>query len=154
VEADNIAFLQYTLSPIIVSIENALNKDMLLEDEKEKGFFFQFDTSEILKTTEKEKFEAIKMSLDSGVITINEARQKINKKPVKDDVMKWSLGAVLYNPENGSMMIPNMGIGIPGYEGQSGSKLDPSIEAKDSKNEQDVTKEVDKKGDVDSGSDN
>lgn len=115
-EQNNIAFLQYTLSPIITAIEDALNKSLLLEDEKEDGLFFAFDTSEVLKTTEKEKFEAIKMSLDSGVITINEARAKVNRKPVKDDVMKWSLGSVLYNPDTGNMMIPNMGIGIPGYE--------------------------------------
>ena len=35
---------------------------------------------------------------------------------IKTDVMKWTLGSVLYNPEDGSMIIPNMGIGIPGYE--------------------------------------
>ena len=30
--------------------------------------------------------------------------------------MKWSLGSVLYNPDDGTMMIPNMGIGVPGGE--------------------------------------
>jgi HK97 family phage portal protein len=116
IEQDNISFLQRTLSPILTAIENALNKDLLLEDEKENGYFFQFDTSEILKTTEAEKYEAIKTGMDTGVISLNESRQKLNLKPIKDNFMKWSLGSVLYNPDDGTMMIPNMGIGVPGGE--------------------------------------
>lgn len=123
-EQNNISFLQYTLSPIMTAIEDALNKHLLLETEKEEGYFWNFDTAEVLKTTEKEKYEAIKTSLDSGVITINEARSRLNMRPVKDDVMKWSLGAVLYNPDDGTMMIPNMGIGIPGYTREGEHPID------------------------------
>lgn len=116
IEQDNISFLQRTLSPILTAIENALNKDLLLEEEKSNGYFFQFDTSEILKTTEAEKYEAIKTGIDTGVISLNESRKKLNLKPIKDNFMKWSLGSVLYNPDSGNMMIPNMGIGIPNAE--------------------------------------
>ncbi len=130
-EQNNISFLQYTLSPIMTAIEDGLNKHLLLEAEKENGYFWSFDTAEVLKTTEKEKYEAIKTSLDSGVITINEARSRLNMSPVKDDVMKWSLGAVLYNPDDGTMMIPNMGIGIPGYtrEGEHPVNENPNANA-------------------------
>lgn len=123
-EQNNISFLQYTLSPIITSIEDGLNKALLLEEEKEKGYFFAFDTSEVLRTTEKERYESLKVGLDTGVITLNEARYKLNLKGIKDDVMKWSLGSVLYYPESGEMKIPNMGIGIDGYEK---SKLDNDL---------------------------
>lgn len=128
-EQNNISFLQYTLSPILASIENGLNKALLLEEEKMDRYFFAFDTSEVLRTTEKEKYEAIKVGLDAGVITLNEARYKLNYKGIKDDVMKWSLGSVLYYPETGEMKIPNMGIGIEGYPGndkinKQGGKLD------------------------------
>lgn len=118
-EQNNISFLQYTLSPILSSIENGLNKTLLLEEEKRENYFFAFDTSEVLRTTEKEKYEAIKVGLDAGVITLNEARYKLNCKAIKDDIMKWSLGAVLYYPETGEMKIPNMGIGIEGYPGNN-----------------------------------
>lgn len=119
-EQNNIFFLQYTLSPIITSIENALNKSLLLEDEKEDGYFFAFDTSEVLRTTEKEKFESIKVGLDAGVITMNEARYKLNLKGINDDIMKWSLGSVLFYPATGEMKIPNMGIGIDGAKNENG----------------------------------
>ena len=111
-EQNNIHYLQYTLSPVLTSIENALNKNILLEDEKKQGLFWLFDTSEVLKTTEKEKFESIKVGLDAGVISLNEARYKLNYKAIEDNIMKWSLGSVLYYPETGEMKIPNMGIGI------------------------------------------
>lgn len=112
IEQNNIHFLQYTLSPILTAIENGLNKSLLLEDEKAEGYFWSIDTSEVLKTTEKEKYDAIKVALDGGVITLNEARYKLNMPTIKDDIMKWSLGNVLYYPDTGEMKVPNMGIGI------------------------------------------
>lgn len=114
-EQNNIHFLQYTLSPIITSLENGINRALLLETEKEDGYFFAFDTSEVLRSTDKEKYESVGIALDKGVMSINEARYKLNLPSIKDDIMKWSLGAVLYYPETGEMKIPNMGIGIPGY---------------------------------------
>lgn len=95
-EQNNLQFLQYCLTPILSSIETALNKAMLLESEKRAGYFFAFDTSEIQKGTEKERYEALKVGLDAGIISINEARSKVNFKPIEDDVLKWSLGSVLY----------------------------------------------------------
>lgn len=115
-EQNNISFLQYCLSPIICAIESGLNKSLLLEEEKEEGLFWAFDTSEVLRMTEKEKYDALSVALDSGVITMNEARYKLNLKGIKDDVMKWSLGDILYYPETGEMKIPNMGLGIEGYD--------------------------------------
>ena len=115
-EQNNIHFLQYTLSPIITSIESGLNKSLLLEDEKRQGYFFAFDTSEVLRSTDREKYEAAKVAVDGGLMSINEARYRLNLPAIKDDVMKWTLGAVLYYPETGEMKIPNMGIGIDGYE--------------------------------------
>ena len=115
-EQNNIQFLQYTLNPILTSIENGLNKTLLLESEKSQGYFFAFDTSEVLRSTDKEKYEAVKVALDSGIMSINEARYKLNLPAINDDIMKWSLGAVLYYPSTGEMKIPNMGIGIEGYQ--------------------------------------
>lgn len=109
-EQNNIFFLQYCLSPIISTIENGLNKSLLLEEEKDQGFFWAFDTSEVLRMTEKERYDALKVGLDAGVITMNEARYKLNLKGIRDDVMKWSLGDILYYPATGEMKIPNMGL--------------------------------------------
>lgn len=136
-EQNNIHFLQYTLSPILTALENGLNRALLLEDEKKHGYFFAFDTSEVLRSTDKEKYDSVKVALDGGIMSINEARYKLNLPKIKDDVMKWSLGAVLYYPETGEMKIPNMGIGIEGAENKDVVK-EKEEEIKDEINSKDV----------------
>lgn len=112
VSQNNLHFLQYGLNSILTSIENSLNKNLLLETEKDEGFFFAFDTSEVLRTTEKEKYESLQLALNSGIISINEARQKINMNKIDKNFFRWTIGNVLYNPDNDEMIIPNLGIGI------------------------------------------
>lgn len=136
-EQNNIHFLQYTLSPILTALENGLNRALLLEEEKKNGYFFAFDTSEVLRSTDREKYDAVKVALDGGIMSINEARYKLNLPKIKDDVMKWSLGAVLYYPETGEMKIPNMGIGIEGAENKDVVKEEEE-EIKDEINSKDV----------------
>ena len=62
--AENLHFLQYTLSPIISAFESALDKSLLLESEKEDGYYFRFDVTEILRGTPKEQTEAIGQALE------------------------------------------------------------------------------------------
>lgn len=107
-EQNNLHFLQYTLSPIITSIETALDKSLLLEDEKNQGYYFRFDTTEILRTTEKERVESAVQGLKGGVFSINETRAKFDRPNLKDDFFMWSLGNVLFNPNTGEMFVPNM----------------------------------------------
>ena len=54
-EQNSIQFLQTCIAPIMTSIESALDKNLLSESEKEEGFYFRFDTSELLRTTEIDK---------------------------------------------------------------------------------------------------
>lgn len=113
-EQNNLQFLQYCLTPILNSIETAFNKAMLLESEKRDGYFFSFDTSEIQKGTEKERYEALKVGLEAGIVSVNEARSKVNLRPIEDDVLKWSLGSVLYyideEDEDKRLFIPNLAL--------------------------------------------
>ena len=139
-EQNNIHFLQYTLSPIITSIESGLNKSLLLEEEKRKGYFFAFDTSEVLRSTDKEKYEAAKVAVDGGLMSVNEARYKLNLPAIQDDVMKWSLGNVLYYPETGEMKIPNMGIG---FNGTNNDDAETQVENNTKANkEEEITDEI------------
>lgn len=107
-EQNNLHFLQYTLAPIITSIESALDKSLLLEEEKEQGYYFRFDTTEILRTTEKERIEAAAIGLQRGFYSINETRAKFDMTKLEDDYFMWSLGHVLFNPDTKEMFVPNM----------------------------------------------
>jgi HK97 family phage portal protein len=107
-EQNNLYFLQYTLSPIIAAIESALDKSLLLETEKEEGYYFRFDTTEILRTTEKERAEAAGIALKAGYVSLNETRAKFDMHKLDDDYFMWSLGNILYNPKTHDMFVPNM----------------------------------------------
>jgi HK97 family phage portal protein len=109
-EQNNIYFLQYCISPIVTSIESALDKTLLLESEKEQGYYFRFDTSEILRTTEKEKIETVVRAMEKGLYSISEARAKVDMPALDVDYFTWNLGSVFFNPKTGDMTIPNMGI--------------------------------------------
>lgn len=108
-EQNNIYFLQHCLAPIITAIEASFNKSLLLEDEKEAGYFFSFDVSELLRTTEKEKIETTTRAMEKGLLSVNEARAKINYAPINRDFFTWSLGHIFYNEEEDTFTIPNMG---------------------------------------------
>jgi HK97 family phage portal protein len=104
----NLAYLQYTLAPIITAIESALDKSLLLESEKNNGYYFRFDTSEILRSTEKERVETVGLAVEKGLYSVNEGRAILDKNRITKDYFMWSLGHVLYNAENNEMIIPNM----------------------------------------------
>lgn len=107
-EQNNLHFLQYTLSPIVTAIESGLDKSLLLESEKEQGYYFRFDTTEILRTTEKERIEAAKEGLAGGFFSLNETRAKFDMPKLEDNYFMWSLGNVLFNPDTKEMFVPNM----------------------------------------------
>jgi HK97 family phage portal protein len=108
-EMQNTQFLQFTIGPLINVIESSLNDEMLDELEKRSGFYFRFDTSEILRPTEKEKVEMVTKLVDEGLISFNEARAKLDLPRMDDDYFKLSLGSVLKDPKTGSLTIINLG---------------------------------------------
>lgn len=143
-EQNNLHFLQYTLEPVITAFESALNKSLLLEEEKKKGYSFKFDRDSILATTESEKFATTIQAMKGGLLSVNEARGRHNMKQISDDYMMWSLGNIFYNKDDSKMTIPNMGAIIDpndpeslasalGKEGQAESSTDDSKEEDDSK---------------------
>lgn len=107
-EQNNLHFLQFTLAPLISALESAFDKSLLLEDEKEQGYYFRFDVTEILRTTEKEKIESAVMGLTKGIYSLNETRSKLDLHKLEDDYFIWSLGNVLFNPKSGEIIVPNM----------------------------------------------
>ena len=126
-EQNNIYFLQYCLAPIITSIESASNKSLLLESEKNDGYFFRFDVSELLRTTEKEKIETVVKAMEKGLLSINEARAKIDMPNIKDDYFTWNLGNIFYDPESGLFTIPNTGLTIDPSELSADENVDEDV---------------------------
>lgn len=111
-EQNLIQFLQNCLAPIISSIELSLAKEFLTDEEKQDGYYFRFDTSEILKTTEVEKITAITTALKSGIYSFNEARAKLDLHSVDDDYFVLGLGDVLKDSKTNKITVLNLGQNI------------------------------------------
>ncbi|MCC2444221.1 phage portal protein [Bacillus cereus] len=77
-EQNQLHFLKHTLAPIIVAMESSMDRALLLESEKDSGYFFRFDTSELVRATEKERVETTVSAVQGGLFTINEGRAKFD----------------------------------------------------------------------------
>ena len=95
--------------PIIKAFETALNRDLLLEKEKDK-FFFEFDVKEIVKANLTDRYNAYKTAKETGFMTLNEIRRAENMNYVEGlDVVNVGLGAVLYDTDTHQFFTPNTG---------------------------------------------
>lgn len=94
------------IMPLLKAIECALNRDLLLEKEKE-SFYFAFDTKEILKGNIKERFEAYKTAIDANFLSIDEVRYMEDLPALGINWIKLGLDSVLFNPKTGEIYTPN-----------------------------------------------
>lgn len=110
IEQNNLSFLKSTLAPIIADFQNAYDQYLLTDREKAEGYQFRFDTSELLRTTEKEKNESVQALYESGLISFNESRYKLDQSPIedKDDYFAPSLGRIFINKKTGEIKNPNV----------------------------------------------
>ena len=96
--------------PIVKSFESSLDKFLLLEKEKEQGYFFKFDISEITRANLKERYEAHNIALTAGWKNKNEIRYEEGLNEVDGlDAYNMSLGSVLYDPKTKTYFVPNTG---------------------------------------------
>ena len=93
--------------PIVKAFETALNRDLLLENEK-KNHFFELDVKEIIRASLKDRYEAYKLAKDTGFMTLNEIRRAENMEWIEGlDVINVGLSAVLYDVNNHVYYTPN-----------------------------------------------
>ncbi|MDG0062106.1 phage portal protein [Priestia sp. P5] len=108
-EQNNLSFLQYTITPLITLIESTLNHNLLEIYEKNSGFYFRFDTSEVLRTTQEQLVDTTIKLFDKSLISANEARAKLDMKRLERDYYFLSLGSVIKDAETGELTILNQG---------------------------------------------
>ena len=100
---------KFAIYPIIRAFETALNRDLLLESEKEK-YYFAFDSKEIIKASLKERYETYQLAKACGIMTINEMRQAESMNVIEGmDYINLGLDSVLYNTTTGEIYTPNTG---------------------------------------------
>lgn len=105
------AFIRSKLIPLLDKLIEEYNRVLLLESEKD-SMFFAFDLTEISKDASmKDRMEGYKVALESNIMDINTVRKLENLPiiPNLDGVLKMNLSDVLFNVNNGTSMILNLG---------------------------------------------
>lgn len=92
--------------PILRTIECALNRELLLEDEK-SSFYWAFDTKEMLKGELLERYQAYKTAIEANFMQPDEVRYMEDMEPLGLNYIKLGLDTVLYNPKTGEIYTPN-----------------------------------------------
>ena len=80
IEHQSIDFVVHTLDPWLICIEQAIIKDVLLEDEQDI-YYPKFNVEGLLRGAVEDRMRAYSIAISSGIITPNEARQKENLAP-------------------------------------------------------------------------
>ena len=106
--------------PLLKTIECALNRDMLLE--KEKGArYWAFDTKELLKGDQKERFDAHAVAVEKGIMTRNEVRFAEDLPQIDGmDVISLGLADVIYDIKTGKYFTPNTKLVVDGGFNKNG----------------------------------
>ena len=94
------------IMPLLRAIECALDRDFLLENEK-NTYYWAFDTKEMLKGNMKDRYEAYGIAIDKGFMKIDEVRYLEDKEPFNIDWINVGLNSVLYNTKTGNVYTPN-----------------------------------------------
>ncbi|PWB84000.1 MAG: phage portal protein [Methylocystaceae bacterium] len=75
-------FLDRTIAPILELFEDALERVLLTDDERDT-YCIEFDTSNFVRADIEKRFAALKTGIESGVLTLNEARDREGLPPVE-----------------------------------------------------------------------
>ena len=85
--------------------------------------YFVADYADMLKASQKERYESYKIAKETGFLTLNEIRIMENMETIEGlDVIAMSLGNVLYDIESGTYYVPNTGESLNLEEG--GNKVE------------------------------
>lgn len=107
-EDDNKKFIAAVIS-IINQIETELDNVLLLESEKEQGYYWAFDTKELTRGSMKERYDAYEIAVRNNILQVDEIRREEDYEPLGFNFIKLGLQDVLLNPETMDVFTPNTG---------------------------------------------
>lgn len=101
-------FVKMAILPILENLISSLNRDLLLEKEKE-SFYFAVDTKELLKGDVEKRYKAYEIGVKNGFMSINEVRYEENRTPIEafENTIKLGLQDVLFNTKTNTIYTPN-----------------------------------------------
>ena len=83
IEQQSKEFAEFTILPLVVKIEKALNHRLLTPDEWDK-YYFKFNINAITRGDMKSRFEAYNLGRNMGVYSANEIRELEDLNPIEN----------------------------------------------------------------------
>lgn len=105
---DNKKFISAVIA-LLNQIETELDNVLLLETEKEQGYYWAFDTKELTRGSMKERYDAYEVAVRNNILQIDEIRREEDYEPLGFNFVKLGLSDVLLNPETMEVFTPNTG---------------------------------------------
>lgn len=107
-EGDFDKMFKMAILPILNNLISSINRDLLLEKEKE-SFYFGVDTNELLKGDIEKRFRAYEIAIKNKIMGVNEVRYKEDLEPIEafENTVLLGLNDVLYNTKKGTVYTPN-----------------------------------------------
>ncbi len=83
IEEINIGYADDTLMPWVENWEASMDQKLLTQRERDLGMFIQFDLESLKRANLASRTQAARDLVQSGIITINESRQRLGANPVE-----------------------------------------------------------------------
>lgn len=101
-------YIKICILPILKAFITTLNRNLLLEVEKD-AFYFTINTKDLLKGDLESRYKAYEIGLKNSFLTVNEIRYFEDLKAIEgfDNIVKINLGDVLYNTDTKEIYTPN-----------------------------------------------
>lgn len=107
-EGDKKEFISAVIA-LLNQIETALDNALLLETEKEQGYYWAFDVKELTRGSILERYQAYAIAKQNNILQIDEIRKEEDYEPLGFNYMTLGLGDVLLDPETNQLFTPNTG---------------------------------------------
>lgn len=99
-------FIKICILPILKAFTTSLNKELLLESEKD-SYYFAFDTKELMKGNMLQRYQAYEIAIKNGFMQWDEIRFIEDLEPYDLNFIKLGLQDVLYNVKTKQIYTPN-----------------------------------------------
>ena len=107
-EDDNKKFVDAVIA-VLNQIETELDNCLLLEAEKEQGYYWAFDTKELTRGNILERMQAYEIAKRNNILQVDEIRREEDFEPLGFNYITLGLADVLLDPVTMDVFTPNTG---------------------------------------------
>lgn len=110
-EEDKYNFINFTILPLFATIEASLNRDLLLENEKDR-YYFSFETRKLLKGNMYERYKAYEIAIKNNTLSMDEVRDLENMERLNFNFYKMNIADAFYYPDKQLLVNVNSGVAL------------------------------------------